>query len=89
MFGPWFTASKISYICIVMVNIFPPSRLQNVVMETSLPTSHLAPLSSSQNGSYHFVGAEKVGKATINATLNAVKVSEDTPANIRQLSRHP
>ncbi|CAI8026947.1 Nuclear pore membrane glycoprotein 210 [Geodia barretti] len=46
---------------------------QNVVMKTVLPTSHLDPLSSSQNGSYHFVTAENVGKATIHATLNAVK----------------
>ena len=44
-------------------------------MKTTLPTSHLHPLSSSQNGSYHFVAAETVGKATIHALLNAVKVT--------------
>lgn len=45
-------------------------------METILPTSHLTPLTSSHNGSYHVVTADAVGKATIHATLKAVKVSE-------------
>ena len=47
---------------------------QNVVMKTDLPTSHLHPLTSSHNESYHIVTAETVGKATIHASLNAVKV---------------
>lgn len=45
-------------------------------MKTTLPTSHLHPITSSKNGSYHVVAAETVGKATIHSTLSDVMVSD-------------
>ena len=70
------------YTCIVCSVSFLESDLiadisnfvQNVPLETELPTGHLLSHFSSTNGSYHHIKAVKMGVASISSTLRHVKV---------------